>query len=105
MLTVGTLLSADALPRRYWSKAVACCAQVVSIMDSGPDGGNCPAAGNCRGFNGTCADIAQQFASVPILPNYPQGLADYTCVAFPMNDELVDRRVNCPYAALVFERR
>ena len=74
-------------------KAVNCCAEVVAILDSGPDGGNCPEAGNCRGFNGTCADVVQQFADVPILPEFPAGLADYTCDAFPMDSKPVDRRV------------
>ena len=74
-------------------KAVNCCAEVVAILDSGPDGGNCPEAGNCRGFNGTCADVVQQFVDVPILPEFPAGLADYTCDAFPMDSKPVDRRV------------
>ena len=72
------------------AKAVNCCADLVFILDSGPDGGNCPAAGNCRGFNGTCADVMQQFAEVPILPDFPSGLADYTCDAFPMDNKPVD---------------
>ena len=74
----------------FYVKAVNCCAEVVSILNGGPDGGNCPVAGNCRGFNGTCADVVQQFADVPILPDYPAGLADYTCNAFPMDDKPVD---------------
>ena len=74
----------------FYAKAVNCCAQVVSLLDSGPDGGNCPAAGSCRGFNGTCADIVQQFTDVPILPDYPAGMADYTCDAFPMDSKPVD---------------
>ena len=67
-----------------------CCAEVVSILDGGPDGGNCPAAGSCRGFNGTCADVVQQFADVPILPGYPSGMSEYSCNAFPMDDKPVD---------------
>jgi hypothetical protein len=74
----------------FYAKAVNCCAQVISILDSGPDGGNCPSAGNCRGFNGTCADVSQQFAEVPILPDYKHGMADYTCDAFPMDEKPVD---------------
>ena len=66
---------------------------MVAILDSGPDGGNCPAAGDCRGFNGTCADVVQQFADVPILPDYTAGMADYLCNAFPMDDKPVDRCV------------
>ena len=65
----------------------------MSILDSGPDGGNCPAGGDCRGFNGTCADVVQQFADVPILPDYPAGMADYLCNAFPMDSKPVDRCV------------
>jgi hypothetical protein len=76
--------------RRFYAKAVNCCAEVVAILDSGPDGGNCLAAGSCRGFNGTCADVVHQFADVPILPDYPAGMADYSCNAFPMDDKPVD---------------
>ena len=52
-------------------------------MDSGPDGGECPPAGPCRGFDGDCSDIAEQFASLPVLPDFPDGLAQWTCTAFP----------------------
>jgi hypothetical protein len=74
----------------FYAKGVNCCAEVVSILDGGPDGGNCPAAGNCRGFNGTCANVVRQFGDVPILPDYPAGMADYTCNAFPSDDKPVD---------------
>jgi len=53
------------------------------ILDSGPDGGNCPPVGLCRGFAGNCGDIAAQFADVPVLPDYPDGMADFVCTAFP----------------------
>ena len=85
MRRVERVESANACPI-----AVYCCADVVSILNSGPDGGNCPAAGSCRGFNGTCADIVQQFTDVPILPDYPAGMIDYTCDAFPMDSKPVD---------------
>ena len=71
------------LRRRFYAKAVNCCAELVAILDSGPDGGNCPSATNCRGFTGNCADITDQFADVPVLPDFPDGLADYTCTAPP----------------------
>ena len=53
------------------------------ILDSGPDGGECPPVGPCRGFEGNCGDIANQFATLPVLPDYPNGLQDWTCTAFP----------------------
>jgi hypothetical protein len=39
--------------------------------------------GPCRGFEGNCGDIATQFATLPVLPDYPNGLQDWTCTAFP----------------------
>jgi hypothetical protein len=65
--------------RRYYAKAVNCCAAVRLILDSGPDGGSCPAAGSCRGFNGTCGELAGQFATLPVLPDYPSGLQARDC--------------------------
>ena len=56
------------------------------ILDSGPDGGECPPVGPCRGFEGNCGDIANQFATLPVLPDYPNGLQDWTCTAFPDDD-------------------
>ena len=75
---------------RFYAKGVNCCAEIRSIMNSGPDGGNCPPAGPCRGFEGDCGDIPAQFADIPILPAYPDGLADYTCEAFPNEDAPID---------------
>ena len=72
------------------AKAVNCCAEVVAILDSGPDGGNCPSAADCRGFTGNCADIVNQFAELPVLPDFPDGMADYTCTAFPNDDNQID---------------
>ncbi len=60
-----------------------CCAEVRFILDSGPDGGDCPAVGACRGFEGNCGQIAEQFASLAVLPDYPNGMAEYTCHLFP----------------------
>ena len=60
------------------------------VLDSGPDGGACPPVGDCRGFNGTCGMLATQFATVPVLPDYPNGLQDYTCTAFPDDASSVD---------------
>ena len=68
-----------------------CCAAVRAILDSGPDGGNCPpGAGPCRGFDGNCADVAAQFADLPVLPDWPTGLADYECHAFPDDARFAD---------------
>lgn len=60
------------------------------MLDSGPDGGNCPPVGPCRGFEGNCGQVAQQFATVPVLPDYPAGLADWVCTEFPNEDAPVD---------------
>ena len=62
----------------------------MAILDSGPDGGNCLSAADCRGFTGNCADIVDQFAGLPVLPDYPDGMADYTCTAFPNDDNPID---------------
>ena len=67
-----------------------CCAEVVAILDSGPDGGNCASPADCRGFTGNCADIVDQFADLPVLPDFPNGMADYTCTAFPNEDNPID---------------
>ena len=74
---------------RYYAKAVNCCVDVRSLLDA-DDPGICPPAGPCRGFEGLCADIPAQFATVPVLPDYPNGLQDYTCHAFPDDDNPVD---------------
>ena len=60
------------------------------LLNSGPDGGNCPSVGDCRGFNGTCGELPSQFATVAVMPDYPNGLQDYTCTAFPNDDNSVD---------------
>ncbi len=60
------------------------------IMNSGPDGGECLSAASCRGFNGTCALIADQFKDVAVLPYFPNGLSEYTCTAFPDDERPVD---------------
>ena len=72
------------------AKAVNCCAEVVAILDSGPDGGSCLSAADCRGFTGNCADIVNQFADLPVLPDYPDGMVDYICTAFPNDDNPID---------------
>jgi hypothetical protein len=63
---------------------------VRAILNSGPDGGACPPVGACRGFEGTCGQLAEQFAAVPVLPDYPAGMADYACHAFPDDDAPLD---------------
>ena len=70
----------DSLAR---TKGANCCNDMRLILDSGPDGGACPPVGPCRGFEGNCGDIATQFATLPVLPDYPNGLQDWTCTAFP----------------------
>ncbi len=80
---------ADALPPPA-PQAVNCCAALVAVLDSGPDGGACASADDCRGFSGNCADLQQQFATVAILPGYPNGLQDWDCVAFPDDDRPLD---------------
>ncbi len=67
-----------------------CCAELKQLLDSGPDGGDCPPVGPCRGFPGDCADLPDQFTTLPVLPDFPDGLADWTCHAFPDEDNQVD---------------
>ncbi len=67
-----------------------CCAELRALLDAGPDGGDCPPAGPCRGFVGSCADLPTQFEAVPVLPDFPNGLSDYVCRAFPNGDAPVD---------------
>ena len=63
---------------------------MVAILNSGPDGGNCASPSDCRGFTGNCADIVDQFAALPVLPKFPDGMADYTCTACPNEDTPID---------------
>jgi hypothetical protein len=74
----------------FYAKGVNCCAELRALLDAGPDGGSCPPVGACRGFEGTCGQITAQFESLSILPDYPDGLADYICHAFPDDDAPVD---------------
>ena len=74
----------------FYAKGVNCCVALRQILDSGPDGGNCPPVGPCRGFEGTCGDITAQFAELPVLPDYPDGMADWTCTAFPDDNSNLD---------------
>ena len=75
----------------YQLKAVNCCALIRSILDAGPDGGACPpGAGPCRGFEGNCADITAQFSDLPVLPDWPTGLADFQCHSFPDDARFID---------------
>ncbi len=61
------------------------------ILNSGPDGGECASVADCRGFkDGNCADIPAQFAEVAVLPDFPDGMADYVCTAFPDEEMPVD---------------
>ena len=74
---------------RFYAKGVNCCAELRIILDSGPDGGDCPPVGMCRGFE-SCSELMTQFADVPVLPDFPDGLADWVCEAFPNDDNQVD---------------
>lgn len=67
-----------------------CCAELRSILDSGPDGGACPPVGSCREFEGNCADIMEQFADVPVLPDFPDGMSTYFCTQFPDDEQPFD---------------
>lgn len=63
------------------------------MLDGGPDGGNCsPADFNapCRGFTGECGVLEDQFAYVAVLPDYPNGMIDYDCEAFPNQNNPLD---------------
>jgi hypothetical protein len=69
---------------------VNCCADVRAVIDA--DTGNCPPVGACRGTaeNANCGDLTKQFETVPVLPDYPHGLKDYKCTAWPDDDRPLD---------------
>jgi hypothetical protein len=46
----------------------------------------CPAVGLCRGVEANCGDLAAAFANTPVMPDHPSGLADWSCAAFPNDD-------------------
>jgi hypothetical protein len=76
----------------FFVKATNCCEAIRFVLDNGPDGGACPPYDNaapCRGYAGECGTLQVQFAAVPILPDYPDGLADFNCAAFPDDDKPV----------------
>ena len=52
------------------------CAEIQALLE-------CPPVGLCRGIEATCGELATAFADTPVLPEYPDGLADYACSAFP----------------------
>ena len=71
----------------YYVKAVNCCSQLRSILNSGPDGGFCPSSGGpCRGFDGDCGALRTQFEALPVRNAYASGLASYACDAFPNSE-------------------
>ena len=83
------------LPRadaRFLRTKRGSCNAVRDLLNSGPDGGSCPPGYNlpCRGFTGECGDITSQFSSIPVLPDYTHGLADWNCHAFPDDDKPLD---------------
>jgi hypothetical protein len=78
---------------RFYAKATNCCIDIRAVLDSGPDGGNCsPVEFNaaCRGFTGECGALEDQFAYVAVLPDYPNGMIDYDCEAFPDDNNPLD---------------
>ena len=77
----------------FYAKATNCCAELRLILDSGPDGGECPPAGPCRGFAGTCGQLATQFATVPVLPDFPNDLQDWACHQFPDDAYVTDSMI------------
>ena len=67
----------------YYAKGVNCCAEVQMLL-------GCPPTGPCRGVEANCGDLAGLFAATPVPPYFPNGLADYTCHAFPDDDSQRD---------------
>ena len=67
----------------FYAKGVNCCAEVQALLE-------CPPVGPCRGVEANCGDLAEAFAETPVLPDYPNGLADWTCHAFPDSDNQSD---------------
>jgi hypothetical protein len=71
---------------RFYAKAANCCAEVRAILAAATD--VCEAApAACAG---DCATLPAVFATTPLLPHFPAGLADYTCHAFPDDDMPTD---------------
>ncbi len=61
---------------RFYAKGVNCCAEVRFLLGD-----------LALGMEATlCGDLAVAFASTPVPPYFPDGLADYTCHAFPDDD-------------------
>jgi hypothetical protein len=77
----------------FYAKGVNCCAEVRMLLDM--ENGDCPPVGDCRGVaaEGNCGDLAITFADTPVLPYFPDGLAEYTCHAFPDDERPVDSLV------------
>jgi hypothetical protein len=74
----------------YSLKATHCCSLIRQTLNDGPDGGSCPPVGPCRGFGGNCADLTAQFSDLPVLPDFPNGLSDFECTAFPDDANFLD---------------
>jgi hypothetical protein len=74
----------------FYAKGVNCCAELRMLLDL--ESGDCPPVGECRGAAAetSCGDLALQFAATPVLPYFPDGLAEYTCHAFPDDARPVD---------------
>ena len=66
-------------PRRrmFYARGVNCCAEVTALL-------GCSPGAPCRGREGVlCGDLPTVFATEPVMPDFPNGLADYTCRQFP----------------------
>jgi hypothetical protein len=74
----------------FYAKAVNCCAEVRDILADA-------CAATPTACAGSCADLANVFASTPVPPAFPDGMADYVCQAFPNDDSSV--RVRPPQHA------
>jgi hypothetical protein len=67
-------------------QGVNCCAELQLILAL-----CCPAEGACSGVPATyrqasCGELLGMFDAAPLLPYFPDGLSDYTCHAFPDDD-------------------
>ena len=75
----------------FYSKSLSCCVQIRSLLDDG-SGALCPPAAlaaPCREFSGNCADVEEQFRSVP--PEQGGLPEDYECHQFPDEALFLDK--------------
>ena len=68
-------------------------------LDVVPESAGCPPVGPCLGFEGSCGDLQEQFATLagcyyygdPGAEEYHEFLADYVCHAFPDDAYVTDQ--------------